>query len=247
MGLFSDVTDTLTGVTGDLTGGIFGTSAGEEASGRIDAMSEETKQRTLAEIGSSWKDIKKYLTPYMRAGGQALNAYRKKIGAAPNAPVFEGFSFDPSKLEDNPAYQFVKEQGLQAINRSAAKNRSLTSGNRMMALTDFASGLASQEYGNEFQRQLQTYQTREQAKGMNFDARNLLHRQKMGDLGSIVTMGLNTAGNMGTFRQNISQMRSATRANRQAESAAAQLIPVQERQNFVQGLLSAGGSALGGS
>ncbi len=65
------------------------------------------------------------------------------------------FQFDPSQLETSPAYQFRLNQGLQAVNRAAGKSGNLTSGNRLLELNNYAQGLASEEYGNEFARQME--------------------------------------------------------------------------------------------
>lgn len=79
----------------------------------------------------------------------ALPTYTNAVG---------NFQFDPSQLESNPAYQFRLQQGIQAVNRGAGKSGNLNAGNRLIALNDYAQGAASQEYGNEFARQLQASQ-----------------------------------------------------------------------------------------
>jgi len=236
----------LSSFAGNLTGGIIGTSDAERAVPGLQRISEAAKQESLGELGASWKDIQGYLQPFLDIGKEALGSYRAAINAPPGAPLFENFSFDPTQMEQNPAYQFVRDQAMQAVNRSAAKNRGLTSGNRAIALQDRAAGLASTEYGNEFQRQLQTYGANQGAQARNFDISNLLYRQKVGDLGNLATTGVNTAGNLSQFRQNLGSQRTGIITNRAAEATAANLIPIQERQNFMQGLLSGGGAALGG-
>lgn len=79
----------------------------------------------------------------------ALPTYTNAVG---------NFQFDPSQIESNPAYQFRLQQGIQAVNRGAGKSGNLNAGNRLIALNDYAQGAASQEYGNEFARQLQASQ-----------------------------------------------------------------------------------------
>lgn len=53
---------------------------------------------------------------------------------------------DPGSFKGSAGYQFALDQGLQGVNRSNARIRG--SGNALAALTKYASGLASQDYGN---------------------------------------------------------------------------------------------------
>lgn len=59
---------------------------------------------------------------------------------------------NPSSIESDPSYQFRLEQGNQAINRSAAAKGMLGSGNVLAELAKYGQGMASQEYGNQFNR-----------------------------------------------------------------------------------------------
>lgn len=52
----------------------------------------------------------------------------------------------------DPSYQWRFDQGMEAVNRSKASGGLLNSGNWLAALTDYGQGLASTEYGNEYQR-----------------------------------------------------------------------------------------------
>jgi len=56
---------------------------------------------------------------------------------------------------DDPSYQWRLQQGEQAVERSAAAKGQLGSGNVLTALTDYAQGAASTEYGAQFSRMLQ--------------------------------------------------------------------------------------------
>jgi len=53
-----------------------------------------------------------------------------------------------SKLESTPGYQFRMNQGLQAMERSAAAKGNLLSGNTLAAAQEYGQGMASQEYQN---------------------------------------------------------------------------------------------------
>ena len=51
-------------------------------------------------------------------------------------------------MASNPAYQYSFDQGMEAINRSAAARGQLGSGNRLMELNKFGQGQASQNFFN---------------------------------------------------------------------------------------------------
>ena len=55
-------------------------------------------------------------------------------------------------LEDTPGFKFRLDQGIQALDRSAASKGTLLSGGHLKELAGYASGLASQEYGAEWDR-----------------------------------------------------------------------------------------------
>jgi hypothetical protein len=74
--------------------------------------------------------------PWMEAGRNALSRLQ-----------------DPNAFAASPGFQFVRDQGTRGIERSAAARGGAFSGNALRALNEFNSGLASQEYGNWWNRQ----------------------------------------------------------------------------------------------
>ena len=52
----------------------------------------------------------------------------------------------------DPSYAWRFQQGQQATDRAQAAMGNLMSGNRLTALTEYGQGMASTEYGNQFQR-----------------------------------------------------------------------------------------------
>ena len=90
----------------------------------------------------------------------AVAAQMEKQGQTP-----EGFGsllekFDETKMQDSAGYQFRQEQGQKALERSmAAQGVTMGGGGygeinpqAAQAMTDYSQGLASQEYGNEYNR-----------------------------------------------------------------------------------------------
>lgn len=73
-------------------------------------------------------------------------------GQAPNMEsFFENFQADPG-------YQFRLNEGLRGVNAASAAMGKLRSGDAAKALQARGEGLASQEYGNWFNRQMQKFQ-----------------------------------------------------------------------------------------
>ena len=54
----------------------------------------------------------------------------------------------PGAMASNPAYQYSFDQGMEAINRTAAAKGQLNSGNRLMELNKFGQAQASQNFFN---------------------------------------------------------------------------------------------------
>lgn len=75
--------------------------------------------------------------PWRNAGASALPIIQREIG--------QGF-------QESPGYQYVLDQALRGANRGANAQGLYGSGARANALTRTAAGLASQEYGNWYNR-----------------------------------------------------------------------------------------------
>ena len=101
----------------------------------------------------------------------ALSAARARMEAAQNAlnsaqaqpwNAGEGYGsllkpYQQSTFEEDPGYQFRLQEGNKAIENSAAARGMQLSGANLKGLQRFNSGLASQEYGNWFNRDQSLY------------------------------------------------------------------------------------------
>lgn len=87
----------------------------------------------------------KRFRPYNRAGRNALSAYEFELGLGDKPKGYQGF-------EATPGYDFRLQQGMDAVQGSAAASGGLFSGRSMKALNDYGQGMASQEYGNYLNR-----------------------------------------------------------------------------------------------
>jgi hypothetical protein len=107
------------------------------------------------------------LQPFISSGSGALNALSPLIGAAPGTnPLTAAYTkaFQPTmqQLSQTPGYQFTLEQGTNAVNNSMASRGLGQSGNALAAGANYASGLASNTYQQQFndywQNNLNAYQ-----------------------------------------------------------------------------------------
>ncbi|RAK52139.1 hypothetical protein [Phenylobacterium deserti] len=82
----------------------------------------------------------------------------------PDQPVWQDpgtvdpFQFDASRIAEDPGYKFRYDEALRAANTGYAARGLLKSGGAVKGIMDRASGLASQETQNAFQRQFATWQ-----------------------------------------------------------------------------------------
>jgi len=107
---------------GSIVGGI-----GQASSARSAARTSAAALRAQQEQqGKVWGAV----DPYMKAGG----------GAVANLT-------DPNAFMTSPGYQFRLDQGLEATAGNRAVNGLLRSGGAMKALTNYAQGAASDEFG----------------------------------------------------------------------------------------------------
>jgi len=87
-----------------------------------------------------------WITPAQYQQQQSQQSYQKVAGTAANK--LNSLLQNPSSVTSTPGYQFAYNQGLEAVNRTAAAKGQLGSGNRLYDLTKFGQGLASQTYND---------------------------------------------------------------------------------------------------
>jgi hypothetical protein len=110
-------------------------------------------------------------------------------GSTPAAGGFGSLAspYDPSTFYQDPGYNFIQDQTSQALNRAGASSGQLGSGAQLKAAMSYASGLASQEFNNAYNRSVNTQTTM-------FNELNAL-----GTGGQVATGATTTAaGNLGT-------------------------------------------------
>lgn len=91
--------------------------------------------------------------PYQQFGTEATNRLAVLMGLRPG--VDSGSLMQQptiNQLQMDPGYAFREQQGMQAVNRTAAAQAGLQSGAALKAAQRFGQDLASQEYGNAYNR-----------------------------------------------------------------------------------------------
>jgi hypothetical protein len=140
-----------------------------------------------------------------------------------------------SRFQQSPGYQFAMQQGLQALDRSAASKGLTGSGAALKGVTEYAQGIANQEFGN--------YQGRlAQMAGMGANAAQIASNAALQGGAAQAE----TASNAGASIGNISTSSASNIANINmgAQQAAAQQ---QSSNNSLFGsILGTGASLLGG-
>lgn len=119
----------------------------------VDQLRQRLRNGTPAE--QRQRDYQNYLTNFNvdqeMAGrtfdqdGNPVSGPKINNGSQPGTPNYGSFF-------SSPDYQFALDQGRQTVERSAAARGGLNSGNTLRALTDYGQGMASQQYGNYFNR-----------------------------------------------------------------------------------------------
>ncbi len=131
-------------------GGLFGgNTAGSQAGYQNALLQALGAQQAEGALRPAYETAKKefatnYYDPYTAAGTGALGMYQNALGL--NGP--QGNETAQNAFKVGPGYQWQFDQGMQALDRSAAGKGLFGSGNNAIALTKYGQGLANQEYNN---------------------------------------------------------------------------------------------------
>jgi hypothetical protein len=109
------------------------------------------------------------LDPYLATGQTGLSMLNQAV--APGGSLAGQFSAPTAaEAEATPGYQFSLNQGMQALQRSAAAGGSLQGGGTLKAITQYAQGLADTNYQNVYNNALNTFGTNRNATLQNLSA-----------------------------------------------------------------------------
>jgi hypothetical protein len=159
---------------------------GADAAGKA-AGEQASASRYGADIQKQMFDLQnEQQKPYREAGYTALN----DIGGL-KSYLQKQFTPEDFKAGIDPGYAFRLQQGQEATNRMANMGGGLISGNALKGQEDYSQGLASQEYGNAFNR----FQTQ---RGNIFNTLASIAGLGQTSLGQTTQAGTTAAGNIGT-------------------------------------------------
>jgi hypothetical protein len=181
------------GAGGSILSGLFGGKAAKKAAGVLSAQGQASgaavQNATTAGQGliaggvgnanqilgtqannmsGIYQPLNQNLNPYLQAGQQGANSLMSAV--APGGSLSQQFSFDPSQIYSNPAYQFNLQQGSQAVQRSAAAGGDALGAGTQKSLAQFASGLAANQYNTAYNQALTSFQTNRQNTMQNLTA-----------------------------------------------------------------------------
>lgn len=136
-------------------GGIFGGSATRNAAARNEAYLRDLEETGMGAIDQGYEGAQGYLSdiadlwrPYgvygENLGRQATDLYSDALGLG----GAEGTQRARDAFTSSPGYEFQLNQGLDALERRAAAQGRLQSGQTGLDTLNYATGLASQDYNN---------------------------------------------------------------------------------------------------
>ncbi len=203
-----------------VVGAVGSAVVGANASSKASKAQQAAAARGQALAGQAYQQQRQDWAPYSQAGSQGLNLLMQGIGNGTDGDLTRRFGM--SDFQADPGYEFRRSEGMRGIEGSAAARGGLLSGGAMKSLDRYNSGLASQEYGNAYNRYSQDQGNR--------------YLKLMG----ITGIGQNAVNNMGVATSRYGdQMVGLNSAAGNAESAG-MIGQGNAMQGMIGGLTSAG-------
>jgi len=147
------------GAGSSLIGSSKAADAQREAAAASAAAQREAADKSIAAQREMFDIGRADLAPYRQGGTTAQNQLMTLLGIGGDTTA-QGYGkyardFGMSDFTTDPGYQFRLEQGMRALNASAAAKGMGMSGANIKGATEYGQNLGSQEYQNAFNR----YQT----------------------------------------------------------------------------------------
>ena len=183
---------------GSILQGILGGNAAGNAAGQLAAAGQKAATGQTQAGQTAQNDLTQQIAterateqPFLSAGQGAVTNLSQLLG--PGGPLTQGYTNFSAPtdvtMQNDPGYQFRINQGLQALQNSAAARGGLLSTGTAKNLIDYSQGAASQEYGNVFNRALQSY-------GTNFNTFQANQGNLYNRLMGLTGVGANAATNL---------------------------------------------------
>lgn len=172
------------GLAGSIGSAVIGSNASQSAADTQAAASGNATAAQLAMFNTTQSDLQ----PYMNTGNNALSSLQSFING-PGQQSYQPFSFTYNPAND-PEYNFMLQQGSNAITSQASALGGVNSGATLKALSDYGQNTALSSYQNEFNNSLNAYNT-------NFNTWNSNLNNIFSRLYNTASLGENAAAGVG--------------------------------------------------
>lgn len=133
----------MVGVTAAIIGSaVIGAGASIVSGNKAAKAQKNAAAQQVAESRRQYDLTRSDFEPWREAGNGALSKLEMLYGLKPA----DGGATPASMVASTPGYQFRYDEGMKAIQRSAAARGALKTGSAVKALQRFGDGIASQEY-----------------------------------------------------------------------------------------------------
>jgi len=189
---------------GSIIGGITGAiGAGQQASAEKYAaqLQYQAEQTALAQQQSQFAQNQQNISPFVQAGQGATTSLANLMSVpgqgllTPWTQQFEAPTL--AQAEQQPGYQFTLQEGLKAMQNSAAARGGLLSGATQKALQGYGQQAATTNYQNVYNNLLNQYQMGYQQFQQN-QANTYNRLLGLGQQGQNAALGLSQLGQQGT-------------------------------------------------
>ena len=154
---------------------------------------------------------------------------------------------DAQSFYQDPSYQWRKQQGMDNIQAQAAAGGGLFSGATLKALNDYNSNLASQEYGNAWQRNMAENQNRfnvdSNLRSQDYNVFNSERSRQYNELANLAGVGQQTANNLAMFGANNASNIGGLNMQGANSQAAGTIAAGNKQANAFGSLLGLAGTA----
>lgn len=139
---------------GGIIGSVIGAGAQTSAADTAASAQEEAANQANATQQQMFNTTQQNIAPYLGVGNSAASAITNAAGLNTSNPLTSALlspiTMDQATLEQTPGYQFEKQQGLEAVENNSAANGLGVSGAEQKAAAQYAEGLASSNYEQQF-------------------------------------------------------------------------------------------------
>ena len=150
-------------VGGSVISGVLGSNAAQSAadtqaaaSGNAAAAQLQASRESIAAQKEAFDKQVELQAPFREAGLKGQNQLMDLLGLSGNTGAKDygtlAQSFNPQDMYKDPGYNFRLNEGIKALDRSAAARGGLLGGNQLRGVTQFGQDYATNEYQNAFNR-----------------------------------------------------------------------------------------------